>query len=81
MNPVWTDVIRLILAAGLGSLLSYIVMLVRERNNFATKVMDLFLEDKQTWKDERKELIGRIDYLTSELDKVKQELYTRGAPD
>jgi hypothetical protein len=81
MNPVWMDVIRLILAAGLGSLLSYIVMLVRERNNFATKVMDLFLEDKQTWKDERKELIGRIDYLTSELDKVKQELYTRGAPD
>lgn len=77
---MWIEIIKLLLAGVVGSLLSYIVMLVRERNNFATKVMDLFLEDKQTWKDERKELTNRIDYLTGELDKVKQELYTRGTP-
>lgn len=81
MNPIVVDLIKLALAGFVGALLTFITMLVRERNSFATKVMDLFLEDKQTWKDERKELVTRIDYLTSELDKVKQELYTRGAPD
>lgn len=81
MNPIVVDLIKLALAGFVGALLTFIIMLVRERNSFATKVMDLFLEDKQTWKDERKELVGRIDYLTAELDKVKRELYTRGAPD
>lgn len=80
MNPIVIDLIKLLLAGIVGSLLTFIIMLIRERNNFATKVMDLFLEDKQTWKGERKELTDRIDYLTSELDKVKRELYTRGAP-
>lgn len=80
MNPAVWDLIKLGLAGIVGSLLTFIVMMIRERNNFSVKVMDLFLEDKQTWKDERKELTGRIDYLTSELDKVKKELYTRGTP-
>lgn len=80
MNPAVWELIKLGLAGTVGSLLTFIVMMIRERNNFSVKVMDLFLEDKQTWKDERKELTGRIDYLTSELDKVKKELYTRGTP-
>lgn len=80
MNPAVWEIIKLGLAGTVGSLLTFIVMMIRERNNFSVKVMDLFLEDKQTWKDERKELTGRIDYLTKELDKVKQELYTRGTP-
>lgn len=77
---MWIDIVKLLLAGVVGSLLTFIIMLVRERNNFATKVMDIFLEDKATWKDERKELVGRIDYLTGELDKVKEELYKRGTP-
>jgi hypothetical protein len=77
MNPVWSDIIKIVLGGVVGALLTFIIAVIRERNNFATKVMDLFLEDKATWKDERKELIGRIDYLTAELDKVKLELYTR----
>jgi len=81
MNPVWADVVKIVLGGCVGALLSFIIMLVRERNNFATKVMDLFLEDKKNWVDERKQLEGRIDYLTAELDKVKQELYTRGTPE
>lgn len=80
MNPIYADIMRIVLGGLVGALLTFIIMLVRERNNFATKVMDLFLEDKQTWKDERKEMTNRIDYLTGELDKVKQELYTRGTP-
>lgn len=78
MNPVWTDILKVVLGGCVGALLSFIIMLIRERNNFAAKVMDLFLEDKQTWKDERKELVSRIDYLTGELDKVKAQLYTTG---
>lgn len=81
MSPLALDILKLLLAGVIGSLFTFIVMLIRERNNFSVKVMDLFLEDKQTWKDERKELNDRIDYLTSELDKVKRELYTRGTPD
>jgi hypothetical protein len=81
MDPVVWDLVKLGLAGVLGSLFTFIIMLVRERNNFSAKVMDLFLEDKQTWKDERTDLVKRIDYLTKELDKVKHELYTRGAPD
>ena len=80
MDPAVWDLVRLGVAGLIGSLLTFVVMLIRERNNFSVKVMDLFLEDKQTWKDERKEMTGRIDYLTGELDKVKQELYTRGTP-
>jgi len=80
MDPVTVDIVKLVLSGVVGALLTFIIMLVRERNNFAAKVMDLFLEDKQTWKDERRELIGRIDYLTSELDKVKEQLYTSKTP-
>lgn len=80
MNPLVADLIKIALGGCVGALLTFIVMLVRERNNFSTKVMDIFLEDKVTWKDERKELVERIDYLTSELDKVKQELWSRGTP-
>lgn len=80
MSPLAIDIVKLLLAGFVGSLLTFIVMLIRERNNFSIKVMDLFLEDKQTWKEERKDLIGRVDYLTGELDKVKEELYKRGTP-
>ncbi len=75
------DVVKLLLAGVVGSMLTFIIMLIRERNNFSTKVMDLFLEDKKNWVQERAQLEGRIDYLTSELDKVKAELYKKGTPD
>jgi hypothetical protein len=78
VNPIVVDLIKLLLAGLVGSLLTFIIMLIRERNNFATKVMDLFLEDKKNWTTERKQLEDRIDYLMTELDKVKLELYTRG---
>lgn len=80
MSPLAIDLIKLLLAGVVGSLLTFIIMLVRERNNFSTKVMDLFLEDKKNWVAERQQLENRIDYLTSELDKVKTQLYTKGTP-
>lgn len=77
---MWVDLVKLLLAGVVGSLFTFIIMLVRERNNFATKVMDIFLEDKKNWVAERQQLENRIDYLTGELDKVKMQLYTKGAP-
>lgn len=81
MSPVIWDILRLGIAGTFGSLLTFIIMLIRERNKFSIKVMDLFLEDKQNWKDERRELLRRVDYLTAELDKVKEKLYTKGTPE
>jgi hypothetical protein len=81
MSPIMWDLVKLLLAGVVGSLLTFIVMLIRERNNFSTKVMDLFLEDKKNWVEERRQLENRIDYLTSELDKVKAQFYAKGTPE
>lgn len=72
---MWLDIVKLLISFVGGSLLTFIVMMIRERNNFSVKVMDIFLEDKKNWVQERAQLEKRIDYLTGELDKVKAELY------
>lgn len=77
---MWMDIVRLLAAGVIGSLLTFIVMMIRERNNFSVKVMDIFLEDKKNWVQERAQLEKRIDYLTGELDKVKAELYKKETP-
>lgn len=68
------EVLRL--AAGFigGILAGVIVMLVRERNNFAAKMMELFLEDKNAWSEERKQLESRIDYLYKRVDDLSDKL-------
>ena len=68
----WIDM----LGGGLaGAIVVLIIMLVRERNAMATKTIDVLMEREKRLED-------RIDYLTSELDKVKERLYnTRGAPE
>lgn len=70
----WMEFIRL--AAGfLGGILSgVIVMLVRERNNFAAKMMELFLKDKEAWGLERQQLESRIDYLYKRTDELSDKL-------
>lgn len=57
-----------------GAIVTLIVMVVRERNSMASKTMDVLLEANS-------KLERRVDYLTTELDKVKDRLYQqKGTP-
>ena len=57
-------------------------MLVRERNSFSVKMMDLFMEDKKSWVAEREKLEKRIDDLYAKCDKLqdKYEELLRAVP-
>ena len=57
----------------MSSMLSVVIMLVRERNNFSTKMMDLFLADKDSWVNEREKLEHRIDVLYEGQDKLRDK--------
>lgn len=73
MTLMWFDLLKIFLGGTVGALLSWIIMLIRERNRFSVQVMELFLEDKQNWNKERDKLEARVDHLTRELDKVKDK--------
>lgn len=68
------EVVRLALGFVGGTMLGVIVMLVRERNNFAAKMMELFLKDKEAWGEERQQLEARIDYLYKRTDELSDKL-------
>jgi hypothetical protein len=70
---MWVDILRYVVVGALSSLLSIIVMLVRERNAFSTKMMDLFLEDKKNWTQEREKLELRVDELYEKYDSLRDK--------
>lgn len=61
------------MVGAMSSMLSVVIMLVRERNNFSTKMMDLFLADKDSWVNEREKLEHRIDVLYEGQDKLRDK--------
>lgn len=61
------------MVGAMSSMLSVVIMLVRERNNFSTKMMDLFLADKNSWVVEREKLEHRIDVLYEGQDKLRDK--------
>lgn len=69
----WFDILRYVAVGTLSTLLTIVVMLVRERNNFSTKMMDLFLEDKKNWTQEREKLEFRVDELYEKYDKLRDK--------
>lgn len=69
----WVDIWRYIVVGAMSSMLSVVIMLVRERNNFSTKMMDLFLADKDSWVNEREKLEHRIDVLYEGQDKLRDK--------
>lgn len=69
----WFEILRYVLAGLVSALGTMIVMLVRERNSFATKMMDLFLADKNSWIKEREHLEDRVDELYKKYDTLRDK--------
>jgi hypothetical protein len=57
-----------------GAIVTLIVMVIRERNSMAARTMEILLAANA-------KLEKRVDYLTTELDKVKERLYMDKAPE
>lgn len=76
----WIDLLKYVGVGLVSSLLSVVVMLVRERNNFSARMMDLFISDKNSWVDEREKLEKRVDNLYEKYDilRDKYEQILRG---
>lgn len=70
---LWLDILRYVVVGLVSTLLTIVVMLVKERNSFSTKVMDLFLEDKKSWIDEREKLEVRVDGLYDKYDQLRDK--------
>jgi hypothetical protein len=69
----WLELVKYISSGVVGALLSTIVMLIRERNNFSAKMMDLFIQDKKSWVDEREKLEARVDGLYEKYDDLRDK--------
>lgn len=69
----WADIWRYVVVGTMTSMVSVVVMLVRERNSFSTKMMDLFIADKNSWVAEREKLEHRIDVLYEGQDKLRDK--------
>lgn len=69
----WLDLLKYVGVGLVSSLLSVVVMLVRERNNFSARMMDLFISDKNSWVDEREKLEKRVDNLYEKYDVLRDK--------
>lgn len=69
----WLELAKYVLPALFTMLATIITMLIRERNNFASRTMDLFLSDKRSWTEEREKLESRIDVLYEKYDKLRDK--------
>lgn len=69
----WMEILRYVAVGLLSTALTAVIMLVRERNAFSGKMMDLFLQDKSSWIEEREKLEKRVDGLYDKYDDMRDK--------